>query len=80
MQFDKEVLFIGTKEMVLKDGTVMNTVTFYVDADTVDVNVLASNVPVMSAVRSLSFGDKAHATFALRKRDNVYRLSLAGLA
>lgn len=80
MQFQREAIYIGYKEMVLKDGTTLYSITFYVDDDTVTVNVLATNTPVCSMVRGLSFGDKCLATFTLRKSDKLYRLSLTGLA
>lgn len=80
MNFDKEAIFLGTKDMTLKDGTVLVSVTFYVDGAAVEVNVLSSNVAIMSAVKGLKFGDSCTATFTLRKADKLYRLSLSGLA
>lgn len=79
MNFQKTVVFIGYKEMTLKDGTVLYSITFYVDDDTVTVNVLRTNIEVASAVMSLEFGDKCLATFTLRKTDKLYKLGLSAL-
>ena len=80
MLFDKDVVYLGYREMTMKDGTVLYTVSMYVDGQALEVSVLATNAAVMSAVKSLKFGDSAVATFALRKADKLYRLSLTGLA
>lgn len=80
MEFSKDVVFLGTKEMKLRDGTVLYTITFYVDGSALEVNVLATNKLVMSAVEALSFGDTCTATFSLRKADKLYKLSLASVA
>lgn len=80
MNIEKQVVFLGTKEMVLRDGTILYTITFYVDGSALEVNVLASNTPVMSAVKALSFGDTCTVTFSLRKVDKLYKLSLASVA
>lgn len=80
MNFEKTVTFLGYKDMRLRDGTDLLTVSFYVDESAVEVNVLASNFPVASSVKSLSFGDTCTATFTLRKSERLYRLSLTGLA
>lgn len=80
MEFEKTVTFLGTKEMKLRDGTVLVTVSFYVDNSPVEVNVQASNAAIMSALEGLSFADICTATFALRKTDKLYRLSLTKLA
>lgn len=80
MSFEKKAIFLGTKEMQLRDGTRLVTITMYVDDAAVEVNVQASNEPVMFVVRSLSFGDTCTATFAIRKSDKLYRLSLTALA
>lgn len=80
MEFEKTVTFLGTKEMKLRDGTVLVTINFYVDNSPVEVNVQASNDAIMSVVGGLSFADTCTATFALRKTDKLYRLSLAKLA
>ena len=80
MQFEKEAIFLGYKDMILKDGTTLLTVTFYVGDSALEVNVLASNIPVASVVKSKSFGDSCVVTFALRKVDKLYKLSLAAIA
>lgn len=80
MQFEKTAVFLGSKDMQLRDGTVLVTITLFIDGSAVEVNVLVSNVSVISAVKSLSFGDTCTATFSLRKSDKLYRLSLTGLA
>lgn len=80
MQFSKEVIFLGYREMSLKDGAVLYTVSMFVDDGTLEVNVLASNVSLAGALRSLSFADKCLATFTLRKVDKLYRLSLLSLS
>lgn len=80
MLFDKDIVYLGYREMTMKDGTVLYTVSMYVDGQALEVSVLATNAAVMSAVKSLKFGDSAVATFALRKADKLYRLSLTGLA
>ena len=80
MEFAKEVVYLGSKDMILKDGTVLVTVSLYVDNSPIEVNVLSSNVPVMGVVRSLAFGDKVTATFTLRKVDKLYKLSLSVLS
>lgn len=80
MTFEKEIVFLGYREMVLKDGTVLYTVSMYVDGSALEVNVIASNIPVATAIKSLSFGTSVVATFTLRKVDKQYRLSLSALA
>ena len=80
MLFDKDVVYLGYREMTMKDGTVLYAVSMYADGQALEVSVLATNAAVMSAVKSLKFGDSAVATFALRKADKLYRLSLTGLA
>lgn len=80
MKITKEVVFLGYKDMILKDGTVLLTVSMYVDNTAMEVNVLASNIPVASAVKSLSFGDSCTVTFALRKVDKLYKLGLESIA
>lgn len=83
MQFEKKVLFLGNRTMTLRDGTVLNGLTFFdpEEQDTVDVNVIASNTPVVSALSSISFGSPCNATFALRNADKrTYRLALVGLS
>ena len=80
MEFVKEVVYLGSKDMIFKDGNVLVTVSLYVDNSPIEVNVLSSNVPVMGVVRTLAFGDKVSATFTLRKVDKLYKLSLSALA
>lgn len=80
MRFTKDVVFLGYREMQLKDGTILYSVSMFVDDSTLEVNVVGTNLDVVSAVRSLSFADKCCATFMLRKTDKLYRLSLVGLA
>lgn len=80
MTFEKDIVFLGYRELVVKDGTVLYTVSMYVDGSALEVNVMASNIPVASAIKSLSFGDTSTATFSLRKVDKQYRLSLSALA
>lgn len=80
MNFEKEAMFLGYKEMNLRDGTVLSTITFFVDGSALEVNVLASNKPVMSAVQFMSFGDTCTVTFSLRKVDKLYKLSLVSVA
>lgn len=80
MEFEKKVVFLGFKDMKLRDGTVLYSISLFVDGESVTVNVLASNEPVVSAVKALAFGDNAVATFILRKSDKLYRLSLSGIA
>ena len=80
MQFTKDITFIGCKDMILKDGAVLYTVTFYVDGSAVEVNVPASNLEVVPVLKGLSFGASCSATFTLRKSDKLYRLSLTRLA
>lgn len=80
MQFEKDIVFLGYRDMLLKDGTQLYTVSMYVDGQTLEVNVTASNVSVITVVKSLSFGDTSTATFSLRKVEKLYRLSLLGLA
>ena len=80
MQFEKVVVFLGYKDMTLRDGTGLRSINLYVDDETVTVNVQVTNLPVMGAVSGLNFGDKCCVTFALRKADKLYRLSLVGLA
>lgn len=80
MKFEKKAIFLGTKDMQMRDGTTLVTVTFYVDSNAIEVNVLATNLPVMAAVKELSFGDSCSVTFALRKSDKLYRLSLVSIA
>lgn len=79
MTFEKEIVFLGYRELVVKDGSVLYTVSMYVDGQALEVNVMASNIPVATAVKSLSFGDTSTATFSLRKADKQYRLSLVSL-
>lgn len=80
MSFTKEAVFLGFKEMVLRDSTVLYTVSFFVDSSPLEVNVLASNVEVATAVKSLGFADSCVVTFALRKMDKLYKLSLQSIA
>lgn len=80
MQFQKQVVYIGHKEMTLKDGTKLYSITFYVDDESITVNVPALNVAAWTIFPVLSFGDKCLATFTLRKSDKLYRLSLSDLA
>lgn len=80
MQFVKNVVFLGAKEMILRDGSKLVTISFYVDESTVEVNVQATNSAVMDTVSSLSFSDTCTATFMLRRADKYYRLSLVSLA
>lgn len=80
MSFEKSATFLGYKEMVLRDGTVLYTVSFYVEDAPLEVNILASNIPVAAAVKSLSFGDSCVATFSLRKMEKLYKLSLSAIA
>ena len=80
MQFEKDVIFLGYKDMTLKDGSLLRSVSFYVDDETLTVNVLGTNLPLMAALAALSFADKCCANFTLRKADKFYRLSLTGLA
>lgn len=80
MQFEKKAVFLGSKEMRLRDGAVLVTITFYVDDSAIEVNVQASNASIMSAVAALKFGDTCTVTFALRKTDKLYKLGLAGVA
>lgn len=80
MEFQKEVVFLGTKEMKLRDGTVLVTITFFVDGSSVEVYVQATNEAVMSVVKSLKFADTCTVTFALRKTDKLYKLSIAAIA
>lgn len=80
MSFEKEVVFLGYRDMQLKDGTILHTVSMYVEGQALEVNVMDSNITVMSVVKSLSFGASATATFTLRKADKQYRLSLSALA
>lgn len=82
MQFTKKVLYLGYKPMNLKDGTVLNSITFFdPDAqDSVQVNVQANNRAVSDLLGALSFGSPCDATFALRPADKLYRLALAGLS
>lgn len=83
MQFVKKVLFLGNRPMTLRDGTVLNGLTFFDpdEQDTVDVNVVSSNRPVLDVLPSISFGSPCNATFALRNADKrTYRLALVGLS
>ena len=83
MQFDKKVVYLGSKPMTLRDGTQLNSLTFFEpdDQDTVNVNVMASNTAVMSVLPSITFGSPCNATFALRDADKrTYRLALVGLS
>lgn len=80
MTFEKSALFLGYSEMKLRDGTVLYTVNMYVDNSPVEINVLATNAPVASVVRSLSFGDTCSVTFMLRKSEKLYKLSLVSIA
>lgn len=79
MQFQKEVIFLGFKEMRLKDGTSLLAVSFYVDDEPVTVHVQSSNNSLCTVLYGLSFAAKCLATFTLRKSDRLYRLSLAEL-
>lgn len=56
MQFTKKVLYLGYKPMNLKDGTVLNSITFFdPDAqDSVQVNVQATNRAVSDLLGALS--------------------------
>lgn len=80
MRFSKEAVFLGMKDMTMRDGSVLVAITFFIDGSAVEVNVLASNDSVMSVVKGLSFGASCTATFMLRKSDKLYRLSLTELA
>lgn len=82
MQFTKKVLYLGCKSMTLKDGAVLNSLTFFdlEDQDSVQVNVAASNKAISDLLPALSFGTSCDATFALRPSDKLYRLALAGLS
>lgn len=80
MLFEKDAVFLGYKEMTLRDGTVLYTVSFYVDSSPLEVNILASNISVATAVKSMSFGDSCRVTFVLRKVDKLYKLSLDSVA
>lgn len=80
MEFEKETVFLGYKSVTLKDGTVLYSITLYVDEEPVTVNVVASNDSVLGALDGLSFGTKCVATFALRRMEKLYRLSLTRLA
>ena len=82
MQFNKKVIFLGYKSMTLKDGAVLNALSFFdpVDQDGVQVNVPATNKAVSDLLGVLSFGASCDATFALRPADKLYRLALAGLS
>lgn len=82
MQFTKKVLYLGYKSMTLKDGAVLNSITFFdaEDQDSVQVNVAATNQAVTALLSKLSFGSPCDATFALRPSDKLYRLALAGLS
>lgn len=80
MEFEKQVIFLGTKEMKLRDGTVLFTINFYVDGTPIEVNVQSTNKSVMSVVETLQFADTCIVTFALRKTDKLYKLSIASIA
>lgn len=80
MQFNKEAVFLGVKDMKMRDGAVLKNITFFVDGAAVEVSVLATNTAVVSALEGLSFGASCTATFMLRKSDKLYRLSLVDLA
>lgn len=80
MEFTKEVIFMGVKDMTLRDGTLLHSVTFFVDGEAVTVNVLDTNGPVVSKLLMLEFTDKCLATFTLRKTDKLYRLSLTAIS
>lgn len=80
MEFQKTCTFLGYKEFSLRDGTVLYTVSFYLDDSTIEVNIQATNVAVAGPVKSLSFGDTVVVTFALRKVDKLYKLSLVAVA
>ena len=82
MQFEKKVVFLGDRTVLLKDGTLMHGLSFFdPDAhDTVGVNVMASNTAVCSVLSSGAFGASCNATFALRPADKLYKLALVGLS
>ena len=82
MRFTKKVLYLGYKSMTLKDGAVLNSITFFdaEDQDSVQVNVAATNQAVTALLSQLSFGSPCDATFAPRPADKLYRLALAGLS
>lgn len=83
MQFDKELLYLGNRDVPLRDGTHLTAVNFF-DPDeqnTVDVNVVSSNTPVLDVLPFISFGSSCIATFALRPGDKrLFRLALVGLS
>ena len=83
MQFDKKVVFLGSKLMKLQNGSEYNSLSFFDpdDQNTVNVNVMTSNTAVCSVLSSVAFGSPCNATFALRDADKrTYRLALVGLS
>lgn len=88
MQFTKKVLYLGYKSMTLKDGAVLNSITFFdaEDQDTVQVNVAAANQAVTALLSDLAFGSPCNATFGIRNTvdkqsgKSYLKLSLAGLS
>lgn len=83
MQFTKKVVYLGCSPMTLRDGTVLNGLSFFdaEDQQTVSINVQASNTAVCSVLPSLDFGSPCNATFALRDADKrTFRLALVGLS
>ena len=83
MQFEKKLIYLGNRDVPLRDGSHLTAVNFFdPDAqDSVDVNVVSSNRPVLDVLPSISFGSSCVATFALRDADKrTYRLALVGLS
>lgn len=80
MQIEKDVVFLGYKDMLLKDGTVLYTISLFVDDEPFTLYVSASNTEVVSVLPSLAFAANCCATFTLRKQDKLYRLSLVRLS
>lgn len=84
MQFEKQLMYLGSRELVFKDGKIMHALSFF-DADgqnTVDINVMDDNA-VMPQVRSLTFATPCLAVIRLnpaKQEKNAYKLSLVGLS
>lgn len=82
MQFTKKVVYLGCSSMTLKDGTVLNGLSFFdsEDQQTLNINVVSTN-SVCSVLPGLDFGSPCNATFALRDADKrTFRLALVGLS